>query len=278
MKFNLDLRPKPRPMPEDLSLDVDKFVFETKLDGHRVTILKDAADAVTVVPRSPWLDYWPRLQHSGQIVRLVERMPRGSVLDGELIAPGLPATDVPSVLRGAIEGAFIAFAAPWWNDEAMRFTPLHDVRRMLHDAGISITKTVAFDGMHSVTASDMRAAAKALGIEGVVAKWCHYDEWWKAKQIETADVVVMGALPGKGKHAGRWGSLECGLYDESGQLVVVTSVGKGNDDRWRDESLDDLVGRVCEVEHEGMQSRGKMKFSRFMRWRTDKRPEECKLS
>jgi ATP-dependent DNA ligase len=87
----------------------------------------------------------------------------------------------------------------------------------------------------------------------------------------------MSSIPGKGKNAGRHGSLVVGLYTKAGHLRAVAQVGKGNDAEWRDKPISSLLGKVVEVSHEGVQAKGMLKFSCFERFREDKRAEDCTM-
>lgn len=96
--------------------------------------------------------------------------------------------------------------------------------------------------------------ALAEGCEGLVAKaldsryeagargwqWIKYKREYKAEMSDTADLVVVGALAGRGRRAGTYGALLMAAYDEpAGRFKTVTKMGSGFDD----ETLFDLPNR-----------------------------------
>ncbi len=124
----------------------------------------------------------------------------------------------------------------------------------------------------------------------------------KIKRIRTADVVVQAFR--FGKEPNTVGSLILGLYDDDGQLHVVGHTssfkaaqkrelvdllepyrtheqGSGEPSRWK--SDEELVWEglrpelVCEVRFDHITGRRIRHGARFVRWRPDKRPEDCRL-
>jgi ATP-dependent DNA ligase len=125
----------------------------------------------------------------------------------------------------------------------------------------------------------------------------------KIKRVRTADAVVMAFR--FGKEPGTVGSLILGLYDEQGELHVVGHTssfgakqkrglvellepyrtherGSGEPSRWK--SDEELVWEglrpelVCEVQFDHITGRRIRHGAKFVRWRQDKRPEECSIS
>jgi ATP-dependent DNA ligase len=146
--------------------------------------------------------------------------------------------------------------------------------------------------------------------EGVVAKDVHAPYrpgertgMVKVKRVRTIDAVVMGCRPGK--EPGTIGSLILGLYDDSGSLHVVGHSsglraaekrdlvaklapyetghrGHGDPSRWKSEKELEWVELrpelVVEVTFDHA-SGGRIRHgTKILRWRDDKRPEECRLS
>jgi ATP-dependent DNA ligase len=125
----------------------------------------------------------------------------------------------------------------------------------------------------------------------------------KVKRVRTIDAVVMGCRPGK--EPGTIGSLILGLYDDSGSLHVVGHSsglraaekrdlvaklapyetghrGHGDPSRWKSEKELEWVELrpelVVEVTFDHA-SGGRIRHgTKILRWRDDKRPEECRLS
>jgi bifunctional non-homologous end joining protein LigD len=88
------------------------------------------------------------------------------------------------------------------------------------------------------------AAARELGLEGVVAKELastyqpgrRSPAWIKVPRTSTVEVVVAGYKPGEGRRSGTIGSLLLGMYDEDDQLTYVGLVSSG----FTDENLRDI--------------------------------------
>jgi bifunctional non-homologous end joining protein LigD len=152
--------------------------------------------------------------------------------------------------------------------------------------------------------------AKALGLEGVVAKrkTAKYQpgrrspDWRKIKLVSTQDCVVLGWTPGQGGRAGTFGALLVGAIDE-GALRWVGQVGSGFTDASAATALDRLQPLVrtdppiedpklaavkgavfvepklvCVVEYlEITKSTKKMRAPVFKGMRDDKLPEDCIL-
>ena len=152
-----------------------------------------------------------------------------------------------------------------------------------------------------------------IGLDGIIAKrddgpYIEGDRVMvKIKQRRTADVVVGGYRLNKPKDG--IGSLLLGLYDPSGTLHFVghTSSFKAAERRALLEQLRPLSGKesfvggrspggpsrwssgkeqdwipvdpvlVCEVSYDKMQGERFRHASTFVRWRDDKKPEECTL-
>ncbi len=107
---------------------------------------------------------------------------------------------------------------------------------------------------------------------------------WRRKQVFTMDYVVIGVNEGGGRRKGMVGNLLCGLYEE-GELVSKVKVGGGFTDiegRYIFENFDEFKGRVLEVKGWHIFDSGSMRHPNAVRgvdsqirWREDKRPEEC---
>ncbi len=153
----------------------------------------------------------------------------------------------------------------------------------------------------------------AIGLDGVMAKRLgepyhsgDREGMVKVKHLKTADCVVGGFRYGEGTKS--VGSLLLGLYDEEGRLVYIghTSSIKKEERAGLTKQLEKLRGKnpfevrvpggpsrwsterssewepvkpklVCEVEYDYF-SQGRFRHgSKFLRWRPDKKPEQCTM-
>lgn len=210
-----------------------------------------------------------------------------------------------------------------------------DQRRELLTTNFSTSPTIAFSRAKMVdTVPDLLAffdESIALGAEGIMVKsvaedsryqpgsrgflWIKYKREYSAELSDTLDLVVVGALIGKGRRVGWYGAFLCAAYNrEEDVFETVCKLGTGFDD-------EQLTAAKAELEpfaHEGgphPRVRAKMeadvwftpakvaevvgaeltlspihtaawgalkdgaglalRFPRFTKWREDKKPEEA---
>ena len=108
-------------------------------------------------------------------------------------------------------------------------------------------------GNHVGEGSDLLAASKRQGLEGVVAKrlGSAYEpgrrggSWLKIKNLRSQEVVIGGWLPGKGRRSGTIGALLAGYY-EGEELRFAGKVGTG----FREQDLELLSERLGALRRE----------------------------
>jgi ATP-dependent DNA ligase len=217
------------------------FIFEPKWDGFRAIVFRSASD-VFIQSRDlrPLDRYFPELHQA-----LIERLPKGCVIDGEIViesAGGLdfdalqlrlhPAASRVAMLAKESPASFIGFDVLAIGGRNMMSAPQSQRRVLLERLLAKIEPPVHLTPMtrDRAVATEWLARFEGAGLDGVVAKPAESPyqpgkrAMIKVKHARTADCVVAGFRWYKsGKDA--VGSLLLGLYDESGVLhhVGVTS-------------------------------------------------------
>lgn len=217
------------------------YLFEPKWDGFRAIVFRTASDVFIQSRDLKPLDrYFPELHDA-----LIERLPAGCVVDGEIIirtADGLdfdalqlrlhPAASRVAKLAKEMPSSFVAFDILAADDESLMTAPQEERRARLEAVFARMGPPVFLTPM----TRDREVAERWLeefegaGLDGVIAKPA--DDTYepgkrtmlKIKHVRTADCVVAGF---------RWyktgtdavGSLLLGLYDDRGKLqhVGITS-------------------------------------------------------
>lgn len=234
----------------------DKWAFEGKWDGYRVTIATSGAGGqARLVSRNgnsmDWLtDGFPGL---------ADALERPAVIDAELVilgSDGVP--DFASLAKqAAAEGQDSSLPAV----ELFVFDVLEvdgvDLRTQAWERRREVLDLLApaltsVDRVHVPAVLDgpgdrALAEAEEFGWEGIVAKRrdSRYESgrrskaWLKEKLLTTTEAVVGGWKPGKGGRSGSLGSLLLGLPAETG-LTYIGRVGTGFSDKQARALLDEL--------------------------------------
>ncbi|HET9949629.1 MAG TPA: ATP-dependent DNA ligase [Longimicrobiales bacterium] len=308
------------------------WLYEPKWDGFRAIVFRDGSD-VYIQSRDlkPFDRYFPELHDA-----LVERLPAGCVLDGEIVVmtPGgldfdalqmriHPAASRVEKLAREIPASFVAFDVLAAEGRDLRGAPQAQRRAVLESLLRGVGPPVWLTPLtrDRDVAEEWLDTFEGAGLDGVIAKpaGAPYQPGKRAmlkiKHVRTADCVVGGFRWYK-DHPDAVGSLLLGLYDDQGRLqhVGITSSFKmperrklaaslapfrdgaheghpwtsgahpggrvpGGPSRWsggKDLSWEPLRPElVCEVKYDHMQSGRFRHATTFLRWRTDKRPEDC---
>lgn len=234
----------------------DKWAFEGKWDGYRVTIATSGAGGqARLVSRNgnsmDWLtDGFPGL---------ADALERPAVIDAELVilgSDGVP--DFASLAKqAAAEGQdsslpaveLFVFDVLEVDGVDLRSQPWERRREVLDLLAPALT---GVDRVHVPEVLDgpgdrALAEAEEFGWEGIVAKRrdSRYESgrrskaWLKEKLLTTTEAVVGGWRPGKGGRSGSLGSLLLGLPAETG-LTYIGRVGTGFSDKQARALLDEL--------------------------------------
>jgi bifunctional non-homologous end joining protein LigD len=207
-----------------------------------------------------------------------------AVLDGEIVAfddAGRPSfgrlqrrlnlTGAATVKRRAEEvpASYLVFDVLYLDGRSLLEQP-YDVRRAeLESLGISGPSFATAPVFTDAPGADVLAAARAAGMEGVVAKrrdslyrpGARSSDWRKVKIVRTQEVVIGGWTDGAGERAGSLGALLLGMPEppdpsepqESLMLRYIGRVGTGFDAATRRDLLAALGARA--VEHSAFHTR-----------------------
>jgi ATP-dependent DNA ligase len=292
----------------------DGWCYEPKWDGFRTIVFRDGDD-VHLQSRNgrPMNRYFPDVVELA-LALPTDRY----VLDGEMVVTvdGIqefdllsqrihPAASRVERLRNETPASLVAFDLLAEGDETLMELPYTERRERL---AAMVTDPVEL----TPATSDPDDAAQWLAGtgEGVIAKEAaarylpgERVGMVKIKRVRTADTVVAAFRFGKEENT--VGSLILGLYDDDGQLHVVGHTssfkakekrelidllepyrtherGSGGPTRWK--SDEELVWEglrpelVCEIAFDHITGQRIRHGAKFMRWRTDKAPQECLLA
>ena len=290
----------------------EKWAFEGKWDGYRVTVATNGEQARMVSRNGNVMD-WLTDGFPG----LAQALGRPAVLDGELVvldSAGVPDFAALAKQAGA-EGTdasiapvhLFVFDVLELDRVDLRSQPWSRRREVLDllTPPLAEVPRVQVPGVLDGPGDRALAEAEEFGWEGIVAKRrdSRYESgrrsraWLKQKLLTTTDAVVGGWRPGKGGLSGGLGSLLLGLPTETG-LTYIGRVGTGFTDRQRRAMLDELeplrrksspfVGQlpsdarrdaiwvlprlVVEVRHQGFTEDGHMRQPAWRDIRRDKLP------
>ncbi len=291
----------------------DGWVYEPKYDGFRALAFVDG-DELYLQSRGskPLARYFPELVFpKGRYVLDGELL----ILDDDgreifdLLQNRLhPAESRVAMLSEETPAVFRAFDVLAVEDEKLLATPFGERREALARLfkGWKDPGTVE---LTPITDDPAEAEPWLQSGEGVIAKKAEAKYlpgerkgMVKIKRLRTIDAVVAGWRPGK--EEGTVGSLILGLYDEKGELHIVGHTsglkakekrdlveklapyasgeqGSADPSRWSADRDLAWVGLrpelVIEISFDHV-SAGRIRHgSKILRWREDKKPEECKL-
>jgi len=218
------------------------FLYEPKWDGFRAIVFR-GGDELFIQSRDlrPLDRYFPELHEL-----LLERLPDGSVIDGEIVIAtphGLdfdalqlrlhPAASRAAKLARETPASFVAFDVLAAGGEDLRAAPQNERRLRLEAllAGTAPPVHLTPATRNRDQAAEWLARFEGAGLDGVVAKAddIAYEPGKRAmlkiKHARTADCVVAGFRWHKAGKNELIGSLLLGLYDERNHLqhVGVTS-------------------------------------------------------
>ena len=299
--------------------DAKGWWFEPKFDGVR-TLVYAQSESTRLMSRAgrDQSATYPELSRLHQRITAVN-----AVVDGEIVATGeagqpsferlqqrmnlASPADIERIRRN-IPVELLAFDLLWLDGVDLTASPLQERRARLSEVVVEGKGLRLMYGVEE-RGKDFFEAAKALGLEGVVAKRLgsayqpgrRSPNWRKIKIVKTQDCVILGWTPGRGGRAGSFGALLLGAYRDQ-RLTWIGQVGTGFTDKMLAEMLKRLEEietdvpaaddpellktsgarwvkpvLVCVVEYLEMTAAGKLRAPSFKGLREDKAPEECSL-
>lgn len=238
MKVDLEQLPKARldfikPM---LAKPVDRlpvggnWVYELKLDGYRTLAMKKRG-VVTLFSRRGNNMNGP----FPSIARAFSFLPDNTIVDGELVVldeDGRPSFNSLQHSRFTADALyFYAFDLPAYQGRDLRKLPLLERRTLLEGYALKrMRDPVRLSAIFDATASELVAAAKRAGLEGVIAKRAEsrYESgersgaWVKFKTNKGQELVIGGYKPGT--HGFEY--LLVGYY-EGRDLIFIAKIRNG---------------------------------------------------
>jgi ATP-dependent DNA ligase len=287
----------------------DEWAYEPKLDGFRAIVFVDGNESY-IQSRSgkPLSRYFPELSFPrGRYVadgELVIRDAEGEVVFDSLQMRLHPAESRINLLSKEIPASFVAFDLLAKDDKSLLERPLRERRKKLE----ALAKRASSVELTPLTTDTAEAEDWLRNSEGVVAKQLdapylpgQRKGMAKVKRERTIDCVVLGWRPGK--EEGTVGSLILGLYDGdelrpvghiSGfsakskrslrkQLEPLETGERGSAEPSRWASGRDLEWvslrpeLVIEVGYDHAAAGRIRHGTRFLRFRDDKDPRECRF-
>jgi ATP-dependent DNA ligase len=226
----------------------------------------------------------------------------GDAVELELVWPGHEATDVPTALaseelRGELEARCFGF--PYRGGEAL--TSWEVQREYLEVLDVPLTKVWCHEANIAFpTLEEAYRFADAGNYEGFIVKQkgvVSATRWWKIKQFDPMDVVVVDVTDAEygvtGKFAGLIGALvvavrcrpgEPSTHEIGGHDFRVIAQVSGMDDAQREamtRDREEIIGSVCEIHYQrkgsmpGADGDKGLRHPQFTRWRDDKPFDEC---
>lgn len=253
--------------------------IQEKKDGIRLAVFK-TNEYTAVMSRSAKSDWWPEIQQGHETLRkLICLLPVGTVMDCEAWAPGVPSTQVKTLLiTGDTRLQLTPFALPFYDNIDHRQMPLGIITNQLKHLGFVPSPIWSLDEFAPVDPWLYVERAKMHKIEGYMAKVDHYEGWYKIKPVRTVDCIVTNYTVSNSYSYGGGLKAICVSLWEDGKLNHIASVGSGFDLVYRTTVKPDaLIGRVCEVAYDSVAGQGRLRHPRFLKWRDDKTSSECTM-
>jgi bifunctional non-homologous end joining protein LigD len=231
-----------------------EWKYEIKFDGYRIMTRIEAGKASLITRGGhDW---------SAKMPQLVEELQRLGVksawLDGEIVV--LDEDGLPSFNRlqksfdrksSAAGISYFLFDIPFFEGYDLRQVPLVERRRLLKTLlDAKGTEHVRYSADFEGNAASVLQSACGMRMEGIIAKRAdapytsrRTETWLKLKCKLRQEFVVAGYTD-RSDGSAQIGSLLLGVYEGSGELVSVGSVGTG----WNAAEAADLKKKLAKIE------------------------------
>ena len=203
--------------------------YEVKLDGYRAIAVRTKTG----------LELWSRNKKDfsrrfPKVARALETLPVETVLDGEIVAVNGDGQPSFSSLQNFGDGAaailFYAFDAPLLAGADLRSKPLATRREMVRELISKLPDTIRFSETFDASATELMAAVRSNGFEGVVAKrrdssykpGDRSGAWVKVRANRGQELVIGGYIPG----SATFDSILVGYYEGS-DLMYAARIRNG---------------------------------------------------
>lgn len=265
-----------------------KYAIEEKFDGFR-GLLRILDGKVTLLNRAGMekgrTENVPALVAAATAWANADKTRwTGTLLDGELV--GSSWSNTAHLLGGAgkTNGGlrFVCFDVPYLAGRDLRNAPWSERRVILEKALAGARSPIEVAVILRPTA-DVVEAIWLRGGEGVILKnrtapYRSGDRtaWTKIKQESTAEGVILGADPGKGKYSATTGAVRIGMF-KGGVMTHVTSISGMTDEVRRaiGTAPGTRVGDVVEFTF-NEKTADSFRHPRWLRPRPDKQAKDCR--
>jgi bifunctional non-homologous end joining protein LigD len=214
------------------------WTFEIKFDGYRLMTRMDKGEPHLITRGGhDWSSKMPHLREELRSFGL-----QASWLDGEIVVLGPKGTPDFNALQNAIDKSsaaeivYFLFDLPFFEGQDLRALALRQRRQLLKEFLESKhTDQVRFSAEFQGDPASILESARKLNLEGIIAKRgdapyvsARTETWLKLKSRRRQEFIIAGFTDRENTaRAAEIGSLLLGVYDDSGQLISVGSVGTG---------------------------------------------------